>query len=1804
MKKFLFFSFNSFIILLFLLAVGKVTAQLYQHDFGNTVINSHPYTQPPAILDLNLIGSSWSNSNFNWTSFQGSTGQAIALNNSSGTPTITLTFNVASDYKLSITEFNFWRQRSNSGAQNWSMTINEIPVGNGTIPTTGTSTLKTTVANTVRDLTGTITVVISLSGASGTGTFRLDDFSLYGTVIQAGKTSNCAVCNWNDPNAWLPVGIPAETDMVTIRSSDIIYNPNANLLRSAATNVNGSFQIQQGSSVDTASQDFNYGSTGTLIFNNSSPFYGVNSDDKFWPYTNGPVNVRVLQGGFSLNGGTSRIIAGNLETAAGISIAPGENLTVNGITTINTNGFFSSTPTFGTLSTLVYKNQTGYNVGNEWNGNSATSGKGVPKDVHLISSVLNFPNFDHGLAGNLNIDSNSTLNLNSSAGDLYLAGNWTKTGTFNPNSRAVFFNGASVQTITGTTTFDYLTLNNPAGLTLANNIVNNFTLNFLAGNLILGTNDLTIGSSGTTINATASKYVVTDGVGQLKRTVGSVSTLFPVGNSTYNPIIFANSGMSDMYGVRVADLTPAGPNPAKAVNRQWITTEANADGSNLSVVAQYNNGETGVDFMAAGDPFIGFYDGTNYTQQVAAALGANPFTATSNTNLTPVDLTTGTKYFAIGKDNAFISTPTQLVFKLVPPTGIAGMNLPPFTVEAQDVYNNVVKNFTGDIALSKITGSGNISGTLTRTAVAGVSAFNNIQFDAADTYTIRSSSGSLTSAVSGNIVIAPNPANAYFRSKATGNWATTGSWESSPNGSTGWATASVAPTAAANTITIQGGHIVTIDTNVTLDQLIIENGGKLLININAGKLNINDGPGNDIDIENGGVFQVVANSNESNIRYSDKINFIDSASINVYGKIEIGNGSNFMGGGYGEFGFASATQIVWNHSSVLEWNTTGSVPGFAGQTYFPGVDSSTVPTFRITKIGGGNVGGGPTVINGIVQLNGASLSWQGDGTKVFRNGISTVGTGNITASSGSGTWEVGDATGSATAELGGSTGNLTLTNANGISILNSCYATLTSNINFGTNTKFTVDSGAILDFGFDTGGNALNIIRSGNQVGQKFELKAGGTLKITSPDGIVSGSSTPATNLYKGNVQIGSTLLNRIFSGDATYHFIGKANQSTGNGIPDQITRKLIVELDTQNSTQDDLEFRSTGTTTFGTKGGGNGILEIIKGKVFDEPGSGFRNYNGALEDGEDATQRGNLVILGGRYVVSGSGTKPSLSGTYTLNAGTVEFAGTAATKIRTGVPPKQYFNVDVSGSNVESGGKNLIVNNLLKVTNAAVFTVPEETDSANPYVVTAKKGIQVAAGGKALFLNNANLLQDTNAANSGNISMQRKATVPSNQYNYWSSPVAGQPLYSLYDVPANAVMTYNSWNDKFTILPTASNPLSIFAKGYSIKGSPTMNPVLTAEFVGTPNNETTAGTNSIALSTSGNNYNLIGNPYPSNLDLVALYNDAANTDKFYNGFDETPTVYFWDNTSNTDTTQQGTAYVNQNYALLNLPSGVGISAPRTGLSKKPNGIVKPGQGFIIRAAETGGDLIFKNDFRTTSVKVGPVDGVYFKGGYETMDKFWLILKTPNSINIETALAYHPEAEDSFERFDSVIFSEAVSENFYSLSSDSKKLAVQTRKGDFDSSDIIPLGIKTSKTGIQKISIDEKQGVFEFQTIYLNDKTLNIITDLSAGFYEFTSPLGIDNNRFELIYKPGTVLGTEANTAENLQVYRSGENFIIQSSAKKITEVEVYDSSGRLYRKLLTNTLRVDWEASDIASGMYVLKIKMTDETVTKKIIK
>jgi hypothetical protein len=304
----------------------------------------------------------------------------------------------------------------------------------------------------------------------------------------------------------------------------------------------------------------------------------------------------------------------------------------------------------------------------------------------------------------------------------------------------------------------------------------------------------------------------------------------------------------------------------------------------------------------------------------------------------------------------------------------------------------------------------------------------------------------------------------YFRSVQSGNWEDNSTWESSPDNIL-WAAATSTPTFNAATVTIRNTHTVTFSAFFTVDEVIINNGG--ILDYSNGILAVNDGVGDDIDIQNGGLLILSLAGNPPQFGSgSPTINVATGGILRVTagGMTGVGTGVN-------------ANNYIYQHQSILELSVTFSS---VGVTYFPNVNTTTIPIFRTINTGAILVGGGlgnNTIINGVYEANGTGLTtWQNAGDKIFRNGIR--GSGNINGNT-SGKFIINGTT----AELGG-TGTLIVPTIDGLEIGTSSTVTMisnkvvTGNISLLTNSYIDLGIFDLMVTGTVTGGSASSYIRT------------------------------------------------------------------------------------------------------------------------------------------------------------------------------------------------------------------------------------------------------------------------------------------------------------------------------------------------------------------------------------------------------------------------------------------------------------------------------------------------------------------------------------------------------------------------------------------------------------------------------------------------------------------------------------------------------------------------------------------------------
>jgi len=758
------------------------------------------------------------------------------------------------------------------------------------------------------------------------------------------------------------------------------------------------------------------------------------------------------------------------------------------------------------------------------------------------------------------------------------------------------------------------------------------------------------------------------------------------------------------------------------------------------------------------------------------------------------------------------------------------------------------------------------------------------------------------------------------------------------------------------------------------------------------------------------------------------------------------------------------------------------------------------------------------------------------------------------------------------------------------------YVRLARDFDLGLNSRFFVEGGAVLDFGFT--GNTANNITGNGRAGTDFNAILGAYLKISSPQGI---SATAGT---VGNVRTANDP--RYAYG--TFHYIGKENQSMGTGIGNLSNGKgVIVEMDNNNLIlSPSTSFGIIKLTNANINGGLGGILDIRRGRLEETD----VNY---IYGGTTQSTSGTLKMAAGTAYKITKASATAIDNEYiprffTMNliGGEIELASTGNQTLRSS---NAYHNIKISDSGVKTLFGSTTVDNLVTVTGGTLRT-PLTADAAWPIVLTAKKGIR-NTGGSVIFENNAQLIQDADAVNTGNIQSQRLASNINNlttqmDYIYWSSPVSGQNLQAFSPgTPANRLYEYNESTDKFSAVNQTLEPNFVAGKGYAFRAeSGILNGISkTYSFTGVPNNADI----SVAIKRSPNTgtggsvihgYNLVGNPYPSNIKFDELY--LGNSSLIWN------TAYFWTN-NNFTPVQAGSNYTPNNYAIYNGTGGNSATRAAVGLGVTdiPNGIVKVGQGFIVQKKDFGaGNLQFKNDYGASNVLRIAGPGTFFQKNEESRNRFWLTLTSPNDLVNSLLIGYIPGATDDFETdYDGELFVIG-SDSFYSTLG-ARKLAIQGKKGNFNTDDVVPLAVVSSAAGNFTINLQIAEGIFDgSQTIYLRDKLLNKYINLSSdGSYTFQAAKGADASRFEIVYKESTYLDTGANVKTDFQVYRDGNSFVVKSS-KILGDIELYEAGGKLIKSYRSNFKDFRIENASLPTGVYIIKAENSGDMRTKKVMR
>lgn len=462
---------------------------------------------------------------------------------------------------------------------------------------------------------------------------------------------------------------------------------------------------------------------------------------------------------------------------------------------------------------------------------------------------------------------------------------------------------------------------------------------------------------------------------------------------------------------------------------------------------------------------------------------------------------------------------------------------------------------------------------------------------------------------------------------------------------------------------------------------------------------------------------------------------------------------------------------------------------------------------------------------------------------------------------------------------------------------------------------------------------------------------------------------------------------------------------------------------------------------------------------------------------------------------------------------------------------------------------------------------------------------INVAATGLIDMDNSSNLVQINNVVNTGNINMKRNATIRKQDYVYWSSPVA--------NFTSSAISPGTNLGYQYKWLPTTgginqfgnwtlANESMVLGKGYIVRGpdafSLTVPAIHTTSFIGVPNNGNitipisrgvydgvnySTGVSATPGTKDDDNWNLVGNPFPSAIDAKKFLTLNTNIAGFVN---------IWTHGTLPSSATADPFY--NDYAYNYTPTDY-ITYNLTGPSVQFgfNGFIGAGQGFFVSmlhtSAATTENLIFNNDLRR-DIPTGNTynNGQFFRttdsstSGSKELEKhrIWFDLVAPTGTSARSLLGYVENATNENDRLFDAFSNDKLSFNIFSYVNEDKML-IQGRKFPFDNNDKVNIGVSIPQDGLYKIALSSVDGLFldPNQDIYLEDKSLNVIFNLKSAPYSFIGNKGTIKDRFILRYTK------DANTVEvtnQLSVY-DNKVLTVESGKLKIKNIEIFDLLGK-----------------------------------------
>ena len=600
------------------------------------------------------------------------------------------------------------------------------------------------------------------------------------------------------------------------------------------------------------------------------------------------------------------------------------------------------------------------------------------------------------------------------------------------------------------------------------------------------------------------------------------------------------------------------------------------------------------------------------------------------------------------------------------------------------------------------------------------------------------------------------------------------------------------------------------------------------------------------------------------------------------------------------------------------------------------------------------------------------------------------------------------------------------------------------------------------------------------------------------------------------------------------------------------------------------------------------------------------------------------------------------------------------------------------------------------------MYVSPNSYVFVNDQFMYVKQDVNLQNDGNLFLRNTSQLLQGGTGAGAnagaGDLSVFQEGTVNNFQYNYWCSPVGnasalvGNEAFGITMLNRPTGLTAST---AATILPTSnyngtSNPLAIApywiwkfitsstyaqwvsvgsastinaGEGFTMKGVSGADATIADATEGVANNaggqrydfrgKPNDGT--ISVPVSNGNFTLVGNPYPSAVDLnMYLRANAPGPDLLWGTADDVGlnntsidgTAYFWEQVAVNShylnqyeggygTYTPGSGYTPADFWNYNGDGTYNVNLVPAGTANLHLRFTPIGQGFMVRG-DGAGTATMRNSYRVfrreTDVDATPLARSTTESSSIDSDLFYDEIPNVAGTDYTTQRVnyYAPQIalvafiNDGGYLFNRLGFANGYSDgfekgadtpgvnaanpiSFYQVLEGTTN-EFRTSLTSFDIDKGYPIGFRCDSQTRFQVRVSEYLYGFDLSDeVFIHDKLTDIYYDIKNGVFDMTLPAGDNKTRFEITFKNTGGTLTTPDEANNMfavvQNNEQGMLTILNTYKKDIKSITLYDITGKLIlnKENLGNNDSYQFATGALSDGVYVVKATTADNIIVSK---